>query len=169
MKSIQKIYCISCLFLLLFLSACNNYVERKKTTPKVTVNQEEIQVSKQFMHQLQADSSKKMMVIKTKYGKVYYPKRWQRSLRIQQTNVEKAVCLSFYSVFSNQEYLLFQLTISDKSGDTIGMVKDSHGKAHHVFVDINYLTNPETLSKAQCDQIDAMQDDVNQLLEHLSK
>lgn len=150
------------------LSACSNYGEREKKLSIVTVNQSQVTLPKNFTESLQAKSTKSLMVIKTKYGKIYYPKRWHHQLKIEQELDNHFLKIHFYALFQTQQILLFQLTIGDIAGDSIGELKDSQGVVRQVFVDMHSLNELPDLTDQQKEQCYAMQDDINELLKHLS-
>ena len=68
---------------------------------------------------------------------------------------------------NGQEYNLFKGMICDAEGDSVGTVTDDAGQTRNVFVDIPELPDLSDLNEDEQNQLYAMQEAVNVLIENL--
>ncbi len=108
-----------------------------------------------------------LMTIETKYGKLYYPKKYQDEINLNQTESDGIITIQCNSN-DEKEYLLFTIVIGDIVGDTIGTIDDKDGNTWNVIVDVPELSDVSELDDETQNQLYAMQEAVNVLIENLN-
>lgn len=105
-----------------------------------------------------------MMTISTRYGDLYFSDQWEDSLRVEQSSSGSTELVSFIAVLDEGEYPLFQLEIADSTNEpgAVGMLTDRQGVRRDVFVSMEPLPEGQ-----QIDQLYAMRDGLNDLIENL--
>lgn len=105
-----------------------------------------------------------MMTISTRYGDLYFSDQWEDSLRVEQSSSGSTELVSFIAVLDEGEYPLFQLEITDstRAPGAVGMLSDRQGVQRDVFVSMEPLPEGQ-----QIDQLYAMRDGLNDLIENL--
>ena len=78
-----------------------------------------------------------------------------------------ASTLGFAAAVNGQEYNLFKVMICDAEGDSVGTVTDDAGQTRNVFVDVPELPDLSDLNEDEQNQLYAMQEAVNALIENL--
>lgn len=109
-----------------------------------------------------------MMEVGTEYGTLYYPARWKDALVTAQEKSEETLTVDFSASVEGKEYRLFQVVIGGQEGDSAGMLTDNAGTARNVQLSVEEISGIEELSEEQQNQLYAMQEGVNDLLENLN-
>ena len=107
------------------------------------------------------------MRIETEYGTLLYPSEWKDSLVTDEINEDGILSVTFSARAEEQEYALFKVMICSEEGDSVGILTDESGTVRNVFVDINELTGISDLGQDVQNQLYAMQEGVNVLIENL--
>lgn len=109
----------------------------------------------------------KLMTVETQYGTLSYPEKWKDSLITSESVADGIDSIIFAATVNGQEYELFKILICDAEGDSVGTVTDDAGQTRSVFVDVPELTDLSDLREEEQDQLYAMQEAVNVLIENL--
>ena len=88
-------------------------------------------------------------------------------LETSETMTDETDSVVFAVTVNDQEYTLFIVMICDAEGDSVGSVTDDSGHTRNVFVDISDLPDLSDLSEEEQDQLYAMQEAINVLIENL--
>lgn len=108
-----------------------------------------------------------MMQVSTQFGPLSYPAKWKDALVTSETLDGEVLTVDFSARLDEQSYLLFKVMICGEDGDSVGTVKDENGTVRNVFVDVMDLGDLSNLPQEAQDQIYAMQEAVNLLIEDL--
>ena len=114
-----------------------------------------------------SEDESSLMTIETQYGSLYYPAEWEDALETSETLEDETDSVVFAVTADDQEYTLFIVMICDAEGDSVGTVTDDSGQTRNVFIDISELPDLSDLSEEEQDQLYAMQEAVNVLIENL--
>lgn len=114
-----------------------------------------------------SEDESSLMTIETQYGSLYYPAEWEDALETSETLEDETDSVVFAVTADDQEYTLFIVMICDAEGDSVGAVTDDSGQTRNVFIDISELPDLSDLSEEEQDQLYAMQEAVNVLIENL--
>lgn len=114
-----------------------------------------------------SEDESSLMTIETQYGSLYYPAEWEDALETSETLENETDSVVFAVTADDQEYTLFIVMICDAEGDSVGAVTDDSGQTRNVFIDISELPDLSDLSEEEQDQLYAMQEAVNVLIENL--
>lgn len=114
-----------------------------------------------------SEDESSLMTIETQYGSLYYPAEWEDALETSETLEDETDSVVFAVTADDQEYTLFIIMICDAEGDSVGTVTDDSGQTRNVFIDISELPDLSDLSEEEQDQLYAMQEAVNVLIENL--
>ena len=108
------------------------------------------------------------MEVETEYGTLYYPARWKDVLVTAQEKSDEMLTVDFSASVEGKEYRLFQVVIGGQEGDSAGILTDDTGNQRNVQLSVEELAGIEELSEEEQNQLYAMQEGVNDLLEHMS-
>ena len=108
-----------------------------------------------------------LMTIETKYGTLSYPAKWKDSLLTLESEENNFFSVTFSTKVDDKEYSLFKVMICAEEGDSVGTIKDKDRITRNVFVDIPELSDISELSEENQNQLYAMQEGVNVLIENL--
>lgn len=115
-----------------------------------------------------AEEENAMMEVETEYGTLYYPARWKDALVTAQEKSDETLTVDFSASVEGKEYRLFQVVIGGQEGDSAGILTDDTGNQRNVQLSVEELSGIEELSEEGQNQLYAMQEGVNDLLEHMS-
>lgn len=152
------------------LSACGNNdgagssASSSKTMSSISSLQDGKGNSSETSEEEQDD---KLMTIETKYGDLYYPAKYKDSLVTEELEEKDILSVNFSAKIEGKTYSLFKVMICDEEGDSVGTIKDSEGKEHNVFVDINEMDDISDLDEDVQNQLYSMQEGVNVLIDNL--
>ena len=115
-----------------------------------------------------AEEENAMMEVETEYGTLYYPARWKDVLVTAQEKSDEMLTVDFSASVEGKEYRLFQVVIGGQEGNSAGILTDDTGNQRNVQLSVEELAGIEELSEEEQNQLYAMQEGVNDLLEHMS-
>ena len=107
------------------------------------------------------------MTVEAQYGLLFYPAKWNGLLVTSESVAGEIDSVIFAAAVNGQEYNLFKVMICDAEGDSVGTVTDDAGQTRNVFVDIPELPDLSDLNEDEQNQLYAMQEAVNVLIENL--
>ena len=107
--------------------------------------------------------------IETTCGALSYPARWKEQLITEETLQEGGTVIDFSTEVDGRQYPLFSVIINSAQGDTVGTIRAKDGSVKNVFVDIYELPQIESLSRKDQEQLYAMQEGVNDVVEALNE
>ena len=107
------------------------------------------------------------MEIKTEYGTLSYPAEYKDSLTTNETNEDGFLTVTFNADVEGQSYTLFNIMINSEEGDSVGTITSDDGTVRNVLADITELTDISGLSEDDQNQLYAMQEGLNVLIENL--
>ena len=105
--------------------------------------------------------------IETTCGTLYFPTAWSELLVTEESQSDDIDAVEFGAKVGENTYPLFKVMICDAEGDAVGVLTDQNGTARNVFVEVYDLGDLSTLEKETQDQIYAMQESVNTIIENL--
>ena len=164
----RRIAVAGALLLSVFLVACGGEkaakdgdTDRKKSKTETTVDDK---VTKD-----KADQAEAMRDVETEFGTLQYPEAYKDALVTEESKEDEIDTITFSADLEGQKYQLFQILICKDEGDSVGTVKDKNGTVRNVFVNMEELPDLSGLTQEQQDQVYAMQESVNTLIEKLEK
>ncbi len=108
----------------------------------------------------------KLMNIDTEYGSLNYPQHWQDELQTEKIMADEILTVSFMTKIDGKTYPLFKVLINDDEATTVGSLKDEKGVSRNVSIEAEE-PDISDLSEASQNQIYAMQEDLNSLIDAL--
>lgn len=133
----------------------------------VTQNPVENQENTEKAQSAEAAEDSGMLEVETEYGTLYYPARWKEALVTAQEKSDETLTVDFSASVEGQEYRLFQVVIGGQEGDSAGVLTDAAGTARNVRLSVEEIAGIGALGEEEQNQLYAMQEGVNDLLEHL--
>lgn len=107
------------------------------------------------------------MVIDTPYCKLYYPKKWEESLKVEK-KTDQPYTVEFYATINDKDSLhLFDFIFDGKDGVLIGELTTNDGNTVKVNVN-SYELEIDKLSDDEKSNLYLMQEDINYILQKLS-
>lgn len=103
--------------------------------------------------------------IKTKYGTIYYPKKWEENLKYV-VNEQRGYSVIFYAVIEGKENIrLFELSFGDCEEEAIGKLNNDIKLYVHTY----NLKNEKKWSEEELNIYHGMQEDVNYIINRLEQ
>lgn len=113
------------------------------------------------------EEKEELINIETAYGTLSYPAEWEDALATTEAEENNIVSVTFSTNVDEQDYPLFKVMICDEEGDSVGTLKDDDGTIRNVFVEIYEFGDISGLSEDVQNQLYAMQEGVNVMIENL--
>lgn len=102
--------------------------------------------------------------IETRYGKLYFPEKWQTYIDVQ-INENDPYTVHFFATLDNEvKARLFNIVFGGSEGVYVGKIIDSEGAIIDVHIVMNELSGDEDYTKEQANLIIAIQEDVNHII-----
>lgn len=105
--------------------------------------------------------------VKTEYGSLYYPQRFEANMKTEITNDNDGCMVEFFSECDGRKYSLFYINIGIDGGQLAGYITDDKGTERNVFVIVPEIENIDVLSSENQDKLYAMQEAVNIVVDNL--
>ena len=115
----------------------------------------------------QVSASVDDFVIKTAYGDLHFPEQWEEYLKVEQAEGDNALTVQFSAKIRDSVIPLFSATIGDETGDIAGTLTAADGTQRTVCIKIGEIPKNDALSASEQQQVYAMQEDLNYLIDHL--
>ena len=80
---------------------------------------------------------------------------------------DNSCTIDFFSVLDGKQYDLFEISIGEEKGQYVGTITGKKGDSHNVFVEVYDLGDISGLPQDKSDQLYAMQEAVNTVVENL--
>ena len=148
----------------LSLAACNH---GSNAAPDKERNSETASSDVQPENAVDFEDDSTPMTVEAQYGLLFYPAKWNGLLVTSESVADEIDSVIFAAAVNGQEYNLFKVIICDAEGDSVGTVTDDAGQTRNVFVDIPELPDLSDLNEDEQNQLYAMQEAVNVLIENL--
>ena len=113
------------------------------------------------------DDQMENIVIHTEYGDLYYPEQWSEYLKTEQNRNNESLQVSFSAHLGDRNFPMFQVTIGESEDTEVGELADNSGTKRTVYMNVTELEGMEELSEMEQQQIYAMQEDLNYVIDHL--
>ena len=108
------------------------------------------------------------VVVRTDYGDLHYPDRWQEYVTIRQEQNGNTIAVTFETKSGEETYELFKVLIGDDSSEVVGSLTDDTGTQRNVYLHVEELPADSGLEETEQTRFYAMQEDLNYLIDHLS-
>lgn len=105
------------------------------------------------------------MAIDTPYCKLYYPKKWEDSLKVKK-KTDEPYTVEFYATIEKSDFHLFDFIFNGTDGVLIGELTTDDGNAVKVNVN-SYELEIDKLSDDEKSNLYLMQEDINYTLQKL--
>lgn len=105
----------------------------------------------------------KLSEIDTDFGTLYIPQKYEQLLK---TDVDSDT-VKFSTEQEGKTYTLFDLSIDEEVGQLVGTLTDEQGNSHDVYVTVYDLGDISEMAQDKQDQLYAMQETVNVVVENL--
>lgn len=110
----------------------------------------------------------KYMEIECKYGTLYYPKSWEKQVRVYE-NISDICMMEFYgTVEGKEEIQLFNVVFGGDYGNKVGEL-EIEGEVLNVSIMLFDPLFDETWTEDQKNEIYSMQEDINYVLLEMQK
>lgn len=113
------------------------------------------------------EEQQEKMVIHTEYGDLYYPEQWSEYLKTEQNMNGDTLQVSFLAHLGDKDFPMFQVTIGDSDDTEVGKLTDNSGTERIVYMKVIELVGMEGLSETEQQQIYAMQEELNYVIDNL--
>ena len=107
------------------------------------------------------------MVVNTPYGDLYYQEQWSDNMVVEQKAEGDLVRVSFLAEFNGLKYALFDLVIGGGEEESVATITDAAGTVRNVSVNFLELGEYPELSEDDQNQLYAMQEDINYVIENI--
>ena len=159
-KIIIIICCLVLILLLIALSLGSNSRDKVSTPDDVAAPSTEVTVP--------AEGVVQEIAAETPCGILYFPARWADRVRAEVVLQDQVTTVTYYGLNSaNQEMRLFDVVFGETEAETLGLVKTESGEECPVAVIVYELDNEYILSEKDAYEFNAMQEEVNYLIEQL--
>lgn len=115
----------------------------------------------------QVEETSKLSEIKTGLGTLYIPKKYEKLMQTTINDGDNSCTIDFFSVLDGKQYDLFEISIGEEKGQYVGTITGKKGDSHNVFVEVYDLGDISGLPQDKSDQLYAMQEAVNTVVENL--
>lgn len=115
----------------------------------------------------QVEETGKLSEIKTGLGTLYIPKKYEQLMQTNINDGDGSCTIDFFSVLDGKQYDLFEISIGEEKGQYVGTITGKKGDSHDVFVEVYDLGDISGLPQDKSDQLYAMQEAVNTVVENL--
>ena len=115
----------------------------------------------------QVEETSKLSEIKTGLGTLYIPKKYEKLMQTTINDGDNSCTIDFFSVLDGKQYDLFEISIGEEKGQYVGTITGKRGDSHNVFVEVYDLGDISGLPQDKSDQLYAMQEAVNTVVENL--
>lgn len=105
----------------------------------------------------------KLSEINTDFGTLYIPQKYEQLLKTEVDNDT----IKFITEQDGKTYILFSLSIGEEAGQLAGTLTDKRGTSRDVYVTVYDLGDISELAQDKQDQLYAMQEAVNVVVENL--
>lgn len=109
----------------------------------------------------------KLSEIKTKFGKIYIPEKYEQLFQVEEEKGKNSGTVKFTTEQDGKTYTLFNISIGEGSGELVGTLTDKHGDSLNVYAEVYDLGDISGLPQDKQDQLYAMQEAVNVIVENL--
>ena len=116
---------------------------------------------------VQENQEEDYMVISTEYGDLYYPRQWEDWLKTEQSMEGESLNISFSAQIHDVEYPMFQVTVGESGETEVGELTDSSGVRRTVYIKMDELQEGNGLSEEEQQRFYAMQEGLNDIIDHL--
>ena len=148
-------------------TACNNDNAAEDNTVANSNTDEQNDENSDNQTDQQAEEGPELMEIDTEYGTLSYPAEYKDSLTTNETNEDGFLTVTFNADVEGQSYTLFNIMINSEEGDSVGTITSDDGTVRNVFADITELPDISGLGEDEQNQLYAMQEGLNVLIENL--
>ena len=100
-------------------------------------------------------------------GTLYIPEKYEQRIQTTITKGKDSCTVDFFSVLDEKQYDLFRVSIGEEIGQRVGTITGKKNVSRDVFVEVYDLGDLSGLSRDKSDQLYAMQESVNTVVENL--
>ena len=115
----------------------------------------------------QTENTNSLAEIKTGMGTLYIPEKYEQRIQTTITKGKDSCTVDFFSVLDEKQYDLFRVSIGEEIGQRVGTITGKKNVSRDVFVEVYDLGDLSGLSRDKSDQLYAMQESVNTIVENL--
>lgn len=115
----------------------------------------------------ESENTDNLAEVQTNLGTFYIPQKYEQVLQITTNDTDNGGTVRFSTEQDEKSYSLFELSIGDETGQLAGSITDPNGTSRSVFVTISDLGDISSLSQDKQDQLYALQETVNVVVENL--
>lgn len=159
-KSEKIIILVIAVVLLAAVTAAGFLIQSHSSTPNNSS-------SESLQAQDNSDSAEDFM-ISTPVGDLKYPAQWSRNVKLKVTSEKNPYSAELYGVVGKTEIQLFTIHIGkDGQGYLFGTAPDENGDMAEIRIDVKEISRPDSCSDEEMQQLYAMQDRVNDIIEQI--
>lgn len=136
-----------------------NRVESNETTEQQVTSQNTVE------EMLKEEAFK----IKTAYGDLYYPLKWEKQIRVNQVEGDVHTVQFFAKVEGKEEVHIFDIEFGGENGSLLGYVEEKNGEKVSINIISHDLELSEEWSTEEKNIIYAMLEDLNYIIGMLQK
>ncbi len=107
--------------------------------------------------------------VETAYGDLYYSPVWKEYIHVEQKQEDQELVAHFRAKMQETDYELFSIILTDSNerGEPVKEFTAADGSVKNVYVEIKELDFAENLTEIDKDNLYAMQEEVNTVLENM--
>lgn len=105
--------------------------------------------------------------ISTEFGTLYFPSEWIDDVLTQEEDGDSSCSVTFSAEIDGARYELFTVSIDENEENSVGTLTDADGNARAVSIEAYDLGDLSALSEEEQDQLYAMQEALNVVVENL--
>lgn len=167
LKATKPILAILTVCLLACILVGCNKTENTENSSSSNIHIDEISGEYSDNYYEEVDDVNNIYEVKTEYGSLYYPQRFEADMKTEITNGDDGCIVEFFSECDGKKYSLFYVNIGIEDGQLAGYITDDKGTERNVFVVVPEIENIDVLSSENQDKLYAMQEAVNIVVDNL--
>lgn len=160
-KSLLMVLCL----LLLVFTGCGQKKTEAVVQPEATT--EAVVVPETEETPVETTVRYDIVVVNTPYGDICYQEQWSEHMVVEQVEEDELLRVSFLAEFNGLKYALFDLMIGVGEDEAVATITDAAGTVRNVGVNFLELGEFPELSEDEQNQLYAMQEDINYVIENI--
>lgn len=169
MKKSILLLAVFCIFAVMLAGCSGEKEQGESSLPSSSSGQEIVISQNESQEEEEIVKKPEYTTIKTKYGYLFYPDRWNEFVSAEQEEKDGLLAVYFEATINGEKYTLFEVDIKSGFGDpdAAGSVTDFDGNKHDVFAHMLEISDTDSLAENEVDRLYAMQEGLNDLIEAL--
>ena len=164
---------VMCLIMGILLGIIGALLLKEKSNEKENTNHADFEVTEEqsttAKNTVDEMLENKSFKIKTKYGELYYPIKWQDQVRIEQVEGEVYKVQFFATIEGKEELHIFDVSFAGEEGSLLGYLEGENGEKVSVSIISQELEFDKEWTEDEKSVIYTMLEDINYIIGKLQK